>query len=403
MFGRHKTDVVVVGAGPIGLLSALELGRHKVDVEVIDAEPRSSEDAYVYALEPKTIDLLVEAGVSRVLDVGQRIDRVAFFDDTAAMAELAFDKLSAHYPFVLLVPKSRLVALLEEQLAERKIRVRRKHRLAALRQDADAVHLDVDVLDGDSAGYAVLHSELAIAYTEHVTARLCIGADGDHSMVRRRLEIDCPVQGPAEQYVLFAADVTTPTRTIEIVLADHESGAMWPLADGRTQWSFHVGDRDGGSSVAVPEDMLLDLLHRRAPSFEYAVQAIDWAIEARFERRLVDRFGGGRIWLAGDAAHVTTPIAARGINLGLHEASDLAACCVAVLRDGAPLDHLNDYEASARRRWAPVTGLPGIVHATEGASPWVRDHAAQIVEHIPASGSDLRALAQQIGLAVDIA
>jgi 2-polyprenyl-6-methoxyphenol hydroxylase-like FAD-dependent oxidoreductase len=415
MFGRRKTEVLVVGAGPVGLLSALQLIRHDVDVEVIDAEWRASDDAYVVALEPKTIHQMVEAGLRRVLDIGKRIDRVALFDGQTPMAQLALNELPSQYPFLLLLPKARLVALLEDVLTHHGVRIRWCHRLSGVHETTDVVHCDVDVLEKHSAGYAVSHTEWAVASIERVTALLCIGTDGGHSIVRRQLEIDRRELAPAEQYVMFAAQTASPVDTIEIDVSERGCSARWPLGEGRTQWSLRVDGRPitSGSatenphvvradptSVSLSETRLADVIHQSASTYDDAVGEIDWAVEARFERRLVDRFGAGRIWLAGGAAHITSPIAAHDLNLGLQEASDLASRCIAVIRNGATIDHLDGYDVSARRRWSSFTPTP-IVRAMPGAAAWVRDNAMRIVESIPASGNELRALAHQIGLAVE--
>jgi 2-polyprenyl-6-methoxyphenol hydroxylase-like FAD-dependent oxidoreductase len=125
---------------------------------------------------------------------------------------------------------------------------------------------------------------------------------------------------------------------------------------------------------------------------------MDWSMEVRFDRRLVDRYGRDRCWLAGDAAHLTGPVGGQSVNMGLREAHDLAGKVIGILREGAPLESLEDYNTRHLDEWRRLLGIDGGLAPSDGAQPWAQQHCSKILPCIPATGDDLANLAAQIGL-----
>lgn len=123
----------------------------------------------------------------------------------------------------------------------------------------------------------------------------------------------------------------------------------------------------------------------------------------RFEHRLTGRFGLGNAWLAGDAAHLVSPIGAQSMNVGLREAADLAHHLGRVFREHQPIDTLDTYEKTWRSEWRRLFGAHGHPTPTTAAGSWARHHARRILSCVPASGDDLDALLRQIGLALPAA
>jgi 2-polyprenyl-6-methoxyphenol hydroxylase-like FAD-dependent oxidoreductase len=115
-----------------------------------------------------------------------------------------------------------------------------------------------------------------------------------------------------------------------------------------------------------------------------------------FERRLADRVGGGRVWLAGDAAHITGPVGAQSMNVGLREAHELADA-IASARGGAGTAAFAAYDAGRKREWERLLA-PGVVAATADATAWARKRAERILPCVPASGAHLTTLLAQLGL-----
>ena len=140
------------------------------------------------------------------------------------------------------------------------------------------------------------------------------------------------------------------------------------------------------------------LVEQRAPWFEGKLKELVWSTDIQFERRLARQFGRGRCWLAGDAAHQTSPVGMQSMNGGLIEAAELASRIKKILREGASLDLLTAYNDKRREEWQRLLGVEGAPIPTEKASPWVKAHSDRIPACLPASGMDLTLLLHWLGL-----
>jgi 2-polyprenyl-6-methoxyphenol hydroxylase-like FAD-dependent oxidoreductase len=139
-------------------------------------------------------------------------------------------------------------------------------------------------------------------------------------------------------------------------------------------------------------------LRERAPWFTGSIEKLTWRIVVRFERRLAKRFGAGRLWLAGDAAHLTGPAGVHSMNLGFWEGADLAARMESALRGGAGTEALADYDARWQKVWRQLHGLERVPQPGPQTDAWVADHAPQILASLPAWGPAYEDMAARLGL-----
>ena len=193
--------------------------------------------------------------------------------------------------------------------------------------------------------------------------------------------------------------------------------ALWPLPDGRARWSLELkapevsaADRFKSRLTTMlgehffphlDEARTRELLRERAPWFEKGAMDVGWSIEVRFERRLAESFGKGRVWLAGDAAHLTGPAGMQSMNAGFAEAHDLAGRIKRVRDDHAGLDLLDAYGRERLADWAFLLGRRGGLRAGKSAPEFVAHNAARLLPCLPATGDGLAPLAAQLGLEVD--
>ncbi len=422
MVRKHETEVLVVGAGPVGQLAALALAERGVHVEVIDEEWRTTSRSYALALHPRTLELLDEVGLARdLISQGHRIDRVAFYDRETRRAEASLTDLSGPFPFVLVLPQKALEVALEERLEKHKVRVRWNHRLADLALGGEAPVATIEGLAKESTGYSVATTVWVVESETVTKARFVVGADGHHSGVRRALATGFDSRGESELYAVFEfhADAPESIRDLDevrVVLDGGATSVLWPLGDGRLRWSFQIEtstldiERPDKSRLAVQvgrhaypylaKEDLASLIERRAPWFEGSIGDLDWSVAVQFERRLAGSFGQDGVWLAGDAAHLAPPVGVHSMNLGLSEGHDLAKAMVEILRHGGSETLLEDYGRRVRESWlALFAAEAGEVEASK-AEPWVAERAGRIVSCLPAAGDDLAVLAGQLGLAI---
>ncbi len=416
MFEKHQTDVLVAGAGPVGLFTALALAERGIAPTLLDAQWRTTGRSYALGLHPTSLELFDQLGLAEsLIEDGFRVDTVAFYQGPERLGEMRLGELDRKYPFVLVLPQNRLEHALEEGLKKRKVKVRWSHRLARLTEEAGSVAADVERLSRDSSGYALASTGTVINKTFTTRAHMVIGADGHRSVVRRLIDVDFEQLGAPQLFAVFEFTIAgEPYHEVRVVLDEDTVSVLWPLRDGRCRWSFQL---PGAVEEGIPriksrfsvqigeqpypfvrEENLEKFIAERAPWFAGRADKIRWSLAVQFENRLAESFGRGRTWLVGDSTHVTGPAGIQSMNLGLSEAGELAGLAAGVVRGKTSPDALKDYGSRHRESWLDLLGRRR-VSATDAAPDWARQAADRLVPLIPASGTDLEKLLAQVGLA----
>lgn len=417
---HDRTDVLVVGAGPVGMFTALQLAESGIAVQLIDQESRTAGRSYACALHPRSLRLLDEVGVARdAIKLGHRIESVAFYDGAIRRAELKLSRLPVEFPFVLVLRQSILEDLLEQKLKEhRGLKVLWRHRLADLGMDGGAATAQIEELAMTGQGYATPEFDLGVKRSDSVGAEFVVGADGQNSVVRRRLDIESDRIGDPQHFAVYEVETDTPLPPEMRVIFDRRTvSVLWPLAENRCRWSFQLLQADVATDfpqkdrsrflVAQPpgehddRHQLEQFLSARAPWFNAGIKDVGWATDIQFEHRLVKQFGREQAWLAGDAAHQTGPVGMQSMNMGLREGADLVVKLKRVLRGDGSADLLETYNTEYRTEWEQLLGLTGAPAANAATDSWVREHDSRLPACIPASGLELILLLRQLGLELE--
>lgn len=414
MLLKRDTQVVVSGAGPVGMMTALTLNRRGVRVAVVDEQMRTVARTYACALHPATLELLDEVGVAKdLIAVGQRVDTFAVYEGPARRLEAKYSQLPGKFPFLLVVPQPALEDALEARLRAEGVPVHWSHRLSRIDLQKDAVALEVQKLEHGTAGYGVQRTAWTVAKEDAVTVPFIVGADGHKSLVRRQLGIDFPAVGDAQVFAVweFAGD-GPDLKEARVSISGGKSAVVWPLGQGWYRFGFEVdpsespdGRPDKARQVAVAGDTSLEELERsrlkalvaeRAPWFEIPAREVAWSMAIRFERRLALSYGKGPAWILGDAAHTSPPVSVASMNVGLQEAKSLAVELEAVLRTGAPREQLDAWGRARREEFHALLAKAPV--AATGADPFAASHAKAIGDSLPVSGEDRGRLLKQVGL-----
>jgi 2-polyprenyl-6-methoxyphenol hydroxylase-like FAD-dependent oxidoreductase len=409
MFSHPDPEVLVVGAGPVGLVAALFLQQYGVRVEIIDMHQRTTQHSYALAIHPRTLRVLDEAGLSEgLIGAGRKVAKVAYYEGRERRAQIDYSALASTHPYLLVVRQSLLERAAEEALRRNHLKVLWGHRLQALTVDG-ATRAEVAKLDQIATGYPIARSEWVVGRRETIRPAYVIGADGYDSAVRRMAGIEMAEHGGGQVFSIYEIEATGELPGEARVILDPDSTSVyWPLEEGRCRWGFQI---QSASEHAATMDRLEQLIAARAPWCAARPTQIYWSTLASFESRLARSLGTGGVWLAGDAAHQAAPVGVHSMNSGLVEARELAARISRILRGEGPSSLLDEFGTATHDTWQrlfdadSVRALPETAGAPAARSvrggvgdPWVRQAASRILACIPASGEDVEPLLNQIGL-----
>jgi 2-polyprenyl-6-methoxyphenol hydroxylase-like FAD-dependent oxidoreductase len=336
-----RTDVLVVGAGPSGLMLAVCLAKQGVDAIVVDGKDGPTRESRALAVQARSMELYAQLGlVDRVL--AERSPAVTVVPGAGRRAfgrvELrGLGKGTTPYTELTVFEQSRNERLLVDALHDLGRDVRWGHALANLevhdREGGDAASVTA-TLDGPDGPVTV-------------RARYCVGADGSHSRVREALGI--PFEGVTNAHTFYVADAAGVTGLVDgavnIRVTEEHFLLAFPMGPGRMRLLGVVRDRDLDRSGELREDDVRALVHRE---FGVGYTTSAWFATYRLHHRLAARFRQGPCFLAGDAAHIHSPVGAQGMNTGLQEAHNLACALADVLVRGMPDARLDRYEAERR-------------------------------------------------------
>lgn len=366
----ESVDVLVAGAGPVGLTLAGQLARRGVRCLVVERAARRTDQSRALVLWPRTLELLAMAGaVEPFLAAGLAAPRARLFGHGRELACLEFARGGSPYASALMIPQSETERLLAADALAAGAELRRATELREFRAGADAVEATLRAADGGA---------------QPVRAGWLVGCDGAHSTVRHALGL--AFAGRAEDNDWFLADthITGPLPRDEIRIDLHPDGilACFPLPPDRFRVLGDLGPARGAQPPAPTLADVQALLDRRGPGGLRAHDPV-WLSGFRINERQVPRYRVGRVLLAGDAAHVHSPAGGQGMNTGMHDAFNLAWKLALVLQGRAPATLLDSYEAERRPVGALIVrGAGGMTRAAT-----LRRPAAQRLRDLVVSGA----------------
>lgn len=400
MSGKRKTDVLVVGAGPVGLFAALSLVEQGVEVAIVDKHWRTHSHSYALAIHPGSLRLLDESALAQeLIDNGHEIRTIAFYRGAERAFEVDLSEPKGGIPHLIVVPQSSLEWALERRLRQRGAEVLWNHEVTAFGVAGGRVVADVTRYDKQSLGYPVARMEWVAAEQLQFESAQLVGADGYHSRVRKQIGVDCAAFGSAQLFSVMEFTARSGlAREARVVVDDRHTSVLWPLAEDRYRWTFQI---DEPSQHSPTLERMFELTRVRAPWFTADASGIVWSSIVRFERRQAMSFAKPNVWLAGDAAHLTGPIGVQSMNVGLREARDVARRIAEILRGGDAQKLMESYDADRSREWGRLLGQEGRLESAQGADDWLVRHRQEILSCLPASGDDLDRMLRGIGLRPD--
>lgn len=303
---------LIVGAGPVGLTLAAHLHHHGMPCRIIDRAPAPSDKSKALVVWGRSLEMLDDLGiVEDFLRAGVFLNSACIHGGARILVRIPFTLEGTEYPRPLMLAQSETERLLAEHLRRVGIEVERRVELTSFTDHGDRVVATLRHADGSE---------------EQVSCDWLLGCDGAHSTVRHILKMDFTGEAEQNDFILADCRVDGPLPLDELSLFWHHKGvlAFFPYAAGRCRVLADMGT--ARTTDRPPEPSLSDvqtIVNERGPAGVHLSEP-HWLAGFRIHERKVAEYRRGRVFLAGDAAHIHSPAGGQGMNTGMQDTWNLA-------------------------------------------------------------------------------
>jgi 2-polyprenyl-6-methoxyphenol hydroxylase-like FAD-dependent oxidoreductase len=332
MNATSDVDVLIVGAGPSGLMLACQLAIHNIFFRIIDKTEDHTTQSRALVIQARSVEILDQMSIAeKAIQRGKIAKAIGAFFNGKKVLRVTVNNMGAgltKFPYLLMLEQSQTESILVEFLNAHDHHVGRQTELKSFSQNNDGVSAILKLPDGRD---------------ETITAKYLVGADGAHSVVREQLKI--PFGGKTYEQSLFVLDckveVDIPDNEMYLAFSDKAFGGFFPLTDGR--WRILGGIPKGMEekkeiTFKEIEERFADRLNMNAKVYDP-----QWISAYHAHHRYASTFRKNRCFLTGDAAHIHSPVGAQGMNTGLQDAYNLAWKLTLVLKGKAKDSLLDSY------------------------------------------------------------
>ena len=326
---KTPPPILIVGAGPTGLVLALFLRRHGVPFRIVDQARGPGEQSRALAVHARTLEFYRQLGLAdRAVAAGTVIEDIRMREGGADVAQVSLAGMGgamSPYPFILCLPQDEHERLLVDALAAEGVAVQWETRLTGLAQDAYGVTVTLSGLTGE----------------ERASFAWVAGCDGARSAVREALGV--PMEGGTYERLYYVADVQPRAPMApELVLALERGGFALSLPSRKGENQRLIGFVPAGREA---DPTFADVRDSAERLLGVEVAEVNWFSTYRVHHRVAARFRDGRCFLLGDAGHLHSPVGGQGMNTGIGDAVNLSWKLAAVAKGRAPETLLDTYEA----------------------------------------------------------
>jgi 2-polyprenyl-6-methoxyphenol hydroxylase-like FAD-dependent oxidoreductase len=330
----ERSDILIIGAGPTGLVLALWLAKHGIKARIIDKTAEPGTTSRALAVQARTLELYRQLDLAdAVVERGHKVPGVNLWVRGERAARLPFETIGAGltpYAFLQIFPQDEHEKLLIERLAAFGISVERRCELLGFTDEGDRIVARLRDADGRE---------------DQCEASFIAGCDGARSTVRQGIGMGFP--GGTYRQVFYVADVEASGPAINgelnVDLDEADFLAVFPLAgEGRARLIGTVRDERADRADQLKFE---DVSGRAIEHMKVEVRKVNWFSTYHVHHRVTEHFRKGRALLVGDAAHIHSPAGGQGMNTGIGDAINLAWKLAAVIGGNASESLLDTYEA----------------------------------------------------------
>jgi 2-polyprenyl-6-methoxyphenol hydroxylase-like FAD-dependent oxidoreductase len=327
------TDVLIVGAGPTGLMLANQLARRGVRVDIVDRHSGPAQQSRALGVQARTLEIYAQLGiVDRALELGKKGTGATMWAQGRRMAHVPLGDAGRSvtpYPYILVLGQDDNELIMGEKLNALGVHVQWNTELTAFTQHADHASATLKLPDGG---------------TRTVTPTYIAGCDGAHSAVRKLSNIGFP--GAPYEHVFFVADVemtgTMAPEQVNVYLWRTGFHLLFPMR-GKDHWRIvGIVPPEFRGKEGLDLDAVMPSLRKEAGA-NLDIRNCSWFSAYRIHHRAAERFRDRRALILGDAAHIHSPVGAQGMNTGLQDAYNLAWKLALVIQRRAGQELLDSY------------------------------------------------------------
>ena len=332
-------DVLVVGAGPTGLMMAAQLERAGVTFRIVDRQKDRAQESRALVLHARSMELFQNLGLeNEFLSKGKKSIGMGLYINSKEKLKINFGNISIEdtpFPFILFISQAETEKILIDHLKRRSAKIERETELVDFSQDSNEVHCTIRGRDGTE---------------EKINCKYLIGCDGAHSKVRHGLGLEFEGAPYSANFILADVEIEWPYDRDRLLLFFSMRGllAQFPLTDKITRLIISQPKPPADPDSQPTLDEVQKLIHElvEAPA---KISNPVWLARFHLHHRGVNQYRVDRCFVAGDAAHIHSPVGGQGMNTGLQDAANVAWKLILVLKKVAPEKILDTYQEERYR------------------------------------------------------
>ena len=326
--------VLIVGAGPTGMMAALELSRFGIPVRLIDKTPEPATTSRAVGVQARTLELWQQRGMAdSLVPLGNKGVAATSFADGKRIFRLEFKHTDSDYHYILFVSQAETERVLRETLDRSGVKVERSTALVAFAQGEESSGVTAVLQHGDES-------------IERFPCSYMIAAEGAHSIVRATLGLSFEGKSLEEQYALgdLYVDGDIVDSDLQTFSSEHGFLGLFPMGNRRFRLiaSNPISKPSKDTEPSLEE---LQQIYDQRSHLPARFRDMSWSSWFHINSRMIHRMNVGKVFLGGDSAHIHSPSGAQGMNTGMQDMINLGWKLALVIKGEAKPELLGTYTA----------------------------------------------------------